>query len=112
MNPNAPTAMIARVKWPSGPQNAVIAKGRNRGQTPNASVAWKNGLTSLFKEVRVFKGGGWIRQISGGLLLTGKTMGDRKGTTKKLCDKDLAERSDELSAAICLKTLVLLDNDR
>ena len=29
---------------------------------------------------------------------------DRKGTTKKLCDKDFAERSGELSGAICLKT--------
>ena len=38
--------------------------------------------------------------------------GDRKGTTKKLCDKDFAERSGELSGAICLKTLVLLRNDR
>ena len=37
--------------------------------------------------------------------------GDRKGTTKKLCDKDFAERSDELSGAICLKTIVLLGND-
>ena len=33
-------------------------------------------------------------------------------TTKKLCDKDFAERSGELSDAICLKTLVLLGNDR
>ena len=31
-------------------------------------------------------------------------LGDRKGTTKKLCDKDFAERSGELSGAICLKT--------
>ena len=38
--------------------------------------------------------------------------GDRKGTTKKLCDKDFAERSGEFSGAICLKTLVLLGNDR
>ena len=38
--------------------------------------------------------------------------GDRKGTTKKLCDKDFAERSGELSGAICLTTLVLLGNDR
>ena len=37
--------------------------------------------------------------------------GDRKGTTKKLCDKDSAERSGELSDAIRLKTFVLLDND-
>ena len=36
---------------------------------------------------------------------------DGKGTTKKLCDKDLAERSGEPSGAICLKTLVLLGND-
>ena len=35
-------------------------------------------------------------------------IGDRKGTTKKLRDKDCAERSGELSGAICLKTLVLL----
>ena len=34
--------------------------------------------------------------------------GNRKGSTKKLCDKDSAERSGELSGAICLKTLVLL----
>ena len=37
--------------------------------------------------------------------------GDRKGATKKLCDKHFAERSGELSGAICLKTLVLLGND-
>ena len=29
---------------------------------------------------------------------------DRKGTTKKLCDKDFAEHSGELSGAICLNT--------
>ena len=40
------------------------------------------------------------------------SFGDRKGTTKKLCDKDFAERSGELSGAIRLKTLVLLGNDR
>ena len=33
----------------------VIAKGRHRGKTPNAIVAYENGLTSLFKEVRVSK---------------------------------------------------------
>ena len=38
--------------------------------------------------------------------------GHRKGNTKKLRDKDLAERSGELSGAICLKTLVLLGNDQ
>ena len=31
-------------------------------------------------------------------------IGGRKGTTKKLCDKDFAE----LSGVICLRTLVLL----
>ena len=36
----------------------------------------------------------------------------RSGTTKKLCDKDFAKGSGELSGAICLKTLVLLGNDR
>ena len=30
------------------------------------------------------------------------TIGDRRGTAKKLCDKDLAELSAELSGAICL----------
>ena len=39
-------------------------------------------------------------------------LGDRKGTTKKLLDKDFGERSGELSGVICLKTLVLLGNDR
>ena len=38
-------------------------------------------------------------------------IGDRKGTAKKLCDKDFAERSGELSVANCLTTLLLLDND-
>ena len=38
-------------------------------------------------------------------------VGDRRGTTKKLGDKDFAERSVELSGAICLKTLVLLGDD-
>ena len=37
--------------------------------------------------------------------------GDRKGTTKKLCDKDFAERSGELCGVICLKTPVLLGID-
>ena len=35
-------------------------------------------------------------------------VGDRKGTAKKLCDKDFAERSGELSGAICLKILLSL----
>ena len=39
------------------------------------------------------------------------TMGNRKGTARRLCDKDFAERSGELPDAICLKTLVLLGND-
>ena len=39
-------------------------------------------------------------------------VGTEKGTTKKLCDKDFAERSGELFGAICLKTLVLLESDR
>ena len=38
-------------------------------------------------------------------------IGDRKSTKKKLCDKDFAERSGELSGAICLKTLILMGND-
>ena len=29
-------------------------------------------------------------------------VGDRKGTAKRLCDKDFAERSGELSGVICL----------
>ena len=38
-------------------------------------------------------------------------LGDRKGTTKKLCDKDVAERLGELSRVICLETFVSLGND-
>ena len=34
-------------------------------------------------------------------------VGDRKGTPKKLCDKEFAELSADLSGAVCLKTLVL-----
>ena len=41
-----------------------------------------------------------------------RTVKDRKGTAKKLCDKDFAERLGELSGAICLKTSVLLGHDR
>ena len=40
-NPDAPNAMIARLKQPSRPPNAVIAEGRNRGKTPNAIIAWE-----------------------------------------------------------------------
>ena len=36
------------------------------------------------------------------------SLGTEKGTTKMLCDKDLAELSGELSGAMLLKTLVLL----
>ena len=36
----------------------------------------------------------------------------REGTTKKLCDKDSAECSGELSGAISVQNLVLLGNDR
>ena len=42
-----------------------------------------------------------------------KSFGDRKGTTKKLYDKDFAERSGELCGAICLKPLfywIMTDN--
>ena len=34
-------------------------------------------------------------------------IGDRKGTAKKLCDKDFAECSSELSGGICLKTFAM-----
>ena len=37
--PNAPNAMIARLKERSGPPNPVVVKGKNRGQTPKAIVA-------------------------------------------------------------------------
>ena len=39
-------------------------------------------------------------------------IGDKNGTTKKLCDKDFAERAGELSGAICLKALALLGNSQ
>ena len=38
--------------------------------------------------------------------------GTEKGTPKNFCDKDFAELSGELSGASCLKTLVLMGNDR
>ena len=38
-------------------------------------------------------------------------IGDRKGTTKKLRDKDFAERSGELYGAMCLEALVVLGNN-
>ena len=41
-----------------------------------------------------------------------RSIRDRKGTPKNFCDKDFAELSGELSGAICLKTLVLMGNDR
>ena len=46
-----------------------------------------------------------------GSLIDGSSFGDRKGTTKKLCDKDSAERSGELSGAICLKTIILSNEE-
>ena len=42
---------------------------------------------------------------------TASRIGDRKGTKSKLCDKDFAERSGELSGAIRLNTLVLLGSN-
>ena len=40
------------------------------------------------------------------------TKNDPNWPTLELCDKDSPERSDAFSGAICLKTLVLLGNDR
>ena len=48
-------SMIARLKWFSKPPNVVIAKGRTRGKSPMLLSPRKDGLDSLFKEVRVFK---------------------------------------------------------
>ena len=47
-----------------------------------------------------------VLQACVAMLTFGHRIGDRKGATKKLCDKDYAERSGEFSGAICLKTLV------
>ena len=47
--------MIAREKWPSEPPNAVIAEGETEGKLQMLLSLRKNGLSSLFKEVRVFK---------------------------------------------------------
>ena len=49
--------MIARLKEPSGPRNAVIAKGRKEGKLQMLLSLRENVLSSLFKEVRVFKAG-------------------------------------------------------
>ena len=55
MDSNAPNAMIARLKEPPRPPNAVIAKGRNRGKLQMLLSPRKNALDSLFKEARAFK---------------------------------------------------------
>ena len=48
--------MVARLKSPSGPPNAVVAKGYEaEGKHQRPLSPWNKGLTSLFKEVRVFK---------------------------------------------------------
>ena len=39
MNSNAPNALTARLEQPSGPPNAVIARGRNIWMTPSAIIA-------------------------------------------------------------------------
>ena len=52
---DAPNAMIARLKKTSGPRNAVIAKRRKEGELQMLLSLRKDGLTSLFKEVTVFK---------------------------------------------------------
>ena len=57
MNPNAPNAKIARIKSPSRPSNAVIAKGETEGKLQMLLSTRKNGPDSLFAEVRVFKEG-------------------------------------------------------
>ena len=55
MYSNDPNAMIARLKQPSRPPNAVIAKGKNRGNLQMPLSPRKNDLTPLFKEVRGFQ---------------------------------------------------------
>ena len=57
MNRNAPNALIARLKHKTAfrTPNAVIAKGRTEEKLQLLLSLRKNGLTSLFKEVRVFK---------------------------------------------------------
>ena len=57
MNSNAPKAMIARLKSPSGPANAAIAKGKKQREKLQMHLysLGKYGLDSSLKEVRVFK---------------------------------------------------------
>ena len=88
-------------------------EGCRLGESRHATPAEKGPVTPAFSAL---KGGVALRvasckvsQYRGGVAAP---LGDRKGTTKKLCDKDFAERSGELSGAICRKTLVLLGNDR
>ena len=52
MNSYAPNAMIARLRQPSGPSDVVIPKGRNRGTTPNAIVAWEWGAREAGRALR------------------------------------------------------------
>ena len=73
-----------------------------RSRTRHASLDILGGILGVSARD---KGGTWH------VISAKPEIGDRKGTTKKLCDKDFAERSGELSGAICLKTLTLLGND-
>ena len=47
--------MLRSLKQPSGPPNAAIAREETKGKAQMLLSLRKNGLTSLFKEVRVLK---------------------------------------------------------
>ena len=53
MYSNAPSAMIARLKQPSRPTNAVIAKGRTEGNLQMLLSPRKNDLTPLLGRQKV-----------------------------------------------------------
>ena len=89
-----------------------------------APILWAPGILWFFllenshaHKIPPFRGGGVLGLLRRGggsadFIFMGVVIFPRKGPTKKLCDKDFAERSAELCGAICLKTLVLLANDQ
>ena len=102
--------------------NLLFAAGNEwsqscRGKNQHPNLPWyfmTHGFLDLstFPDHGLFHSSWTSRKIAPKIhatcLSTGHNNGDRKGTKKKLCDKDFAERSDEFSGAICLKILVLL----
>ena len=85
-------------------ENLVSFGGSGRGsEMGGESLTASHGYVCLVGEsvqssemVKSLHGVFWI--------IVASQLGDRKGTTKKLCDKEFVERPGELSGVICLKS--------